>query len=86
MMRDDCKTENIDDVNVEKQQEMLLMNKLNASGKPPPKSQSSFLQKKLQQRVSLREVNSQNATNHRILAMISDISLFRNFLILEITL
>uniref|UniRef100_A0AC34PXV1 cAMP-regulated phosphoprotein 19 n=1 Tax=Panagrolaimus sp. JU765 TaxID=591449 RepID=A0AC34PXV1_9BILA len=49
-MQDECKTENIDDVSVEKQQEMLLMSKLSASGKTPPKSQSSFLAKKLQQR------------------------------------
>ena len=54
-MLDDYKTENIeaDAADVEKQQEMLLMNKLQAQGKNPPKPQSTFLQKKLQQRVSL---------------------------------
>lgn len=39
-------------VSVEKQQELLLMNKLASGGRLPPKTQSSFLQKKLQQRVS----------------------------------
>lgn len=38
-------------VSVEKQQEILLMNKLASSGKLPPKSASNFIQKKLQQRV-----------------------------------
>jgi len=37
-------------VSVERQQELLLINKLAASGKLPPKSQGNFLQKKLQQR------------------------------------
>uniref|UniRef100_A0A914KL35 Uncharacterized protein n=2 Tax=Meloidogyne TaxID=189290 RepID=A0A914KL35_MELIC len=37
-------------VSVEKQQELLLMNKLASSGKLPPKSAGSFLQKRLQQR------------------------------------
>ncbi|KAI3420281.1 hypothetical protein GPALN_003595 [Globodera pallida] len=37
-------------VSVEKQQEILLMNKLASTGKLPPKSASNFLQKKLQQR------------------------------------
>jgi len=37
-------------ISIEKQQELLLMNKLAASGKLPPKSAGSFLQKKLQQR------------------------------------
>lgn len=56
-MLDDYKTENIeaDSADVEKQQEALLINKLQAQGKNPPKSQSSFLQKKLQQRVSCIE-------------------------------
>lgn len=40
-------------VSVEKQQEILLMNKLASSGKLPPKSASNFLQKKLQQRVCI---------------------------------
>jgi hypothetical protein len=39
-------------VSLEKQQELLLMNKLASSGKLPPKSASNFLQKRLQQRVS----------------------------------
>lgn len=54
-MLDDYKTENIEtnSTDVEKQQEMILINKLQSQGKNPPKSQSSFLQKKLQQRVSL---------------------------------
>ena len=54
-VRDELKTENIaneGDVDVEKQQEILLMNKLASAGKLPPKPQSNFLQKKLQQRVS----------------------------------
>uniref|UniRef100_A0A914YQL4 cAMP-regulated phosphoprotein 19 n=1 Tax=Panagrolaimus superbus TaxID=310955 RepID=A0A914YQL4_9BILA len=51
-MLDDYKTENIEtnSTDVEKQQEMILINKLQAQGKNPPKSQSTFLQKKLQQR------------------------------------
>uniref|UniRef100_A0A914CTY8 cAMP-regulated phosphoprotein 19 n=1 Tax=Acrobeloides nanus TaxID=290746 RepID=A0A914CTY8_9BILA len=52
-VRDELKTENIaneGDVDVEKQQEILLMNKLASAGKLPPKPQSNFLQKKLQQR------------------------------------
>jgi hypothetical protein len=51
-MLDDYKTENIEtnSTDVEKQQEMILINKLQSQGKNPPKSQSSFLQKKLQQR------------------------------------
>jgi hypothetical protein len=40
----------IEAVSVEKQQELLLMNKLASSGKLPPKSAGSFLQKRLQQR------------------------------------
>lgn len=40
-------------VSLEKQQELLLMNKLASSGKLPPKSAGSFLQKRLQQRVCL---------------------------------
>jgi hypothetical protein len=40
-------------VSMEKQQELLLMNKLASSGKLPPKSASSFLQKRLQQRVCM---------------------------------
>ncbi|VDM29751.1 unnamed protein product [Toxocara canis] len=36
-------------LSVEKQQEQLLMNKLAANGRLPPKPQTSFLQKKLQQ-------------------------------------
>lgn len=53
-IRDELKSENLaeDAVSVEKQQEMLLMNKLASGGRLPPKTQSSFLQKKLQQRVS----------------------------------
>lgn len=54
-VRDELKAETIadeGDVNLEKQQEILLMNKMAAAGKLPPKSQSNFLQKKLQQRVS----------------------------------
>ncbi|KAI6182602.1 CAMP-regulated phosphoprotein/endosulfine region [Aphelenchoides bicaudatus] len=45
-------TENLDQdaISVEKQQEILLMNKLASGGRLPPKTQSSFLQKKLQQR------------------------------------
>jgi len=39
-----------DAASIEKQQELLLINKLAAHGKLPPKSQSNFLQKKLQQR------------------------------------
>ncbi|KAH7723901.1 cAMP-regulated phosphoprotein/endosulfine conserved region containing protein [Aphelenchoides avenae] len=39
-----------DAASVEKQQEILLMNKLASGGKLPPKSQGAFLQKKLQQR------------------------------------
>ncbi|KAI1730821.1 cAMP-regulated phosphoprotein/endosulfine conserved region domain-containing protein [Ditylenchus destructor] len=39
-----------DAVSVEKQQEILLINKMAAGGKLPPKNQSMFLQKKLQQR------------------------------------
>ncbi|KAI6203068.1 hypothetical protein M3Y94_00514100 [Aphelenchoides besseyi] len=48
----DLKAEPIaeDAVSVEKQQEMLLMNKLASGGRLPPKTQSNFLQKKLQQR------------------------------------
>uniref|UniRef100_A0AC34F4Y6 cAMP-regulated phosphoprotein 19 n=1 Tax=Panagrolaimus sp. ES5 TaxID=591445 RepID=A0AC34F4Y6_9BILA len=51
-MLDDYKTENIEtnSTDVEKQQEMILINKLQSQGKNPPKSQSTFLQKKLQQR------------------------------------
>jgi hypothetical protein len=51
-MLDDYKTENIEanTADVEKEQEMLLINKLQSQGKNPPKTQSSFLQKKLQQR------------------------------------
>jgi len=52
-VRDDIKQDSIqhiDDVSIEKQQEMLLMNKLASSGKLPPKSAGNFLQKKLQQR------------------------------------
>lgn len=53
-VRDDIKAENIpEDVSLEKQQEMLLINKMAAGGKLPPKSQSVFLQKRLQQRVSI---------------------------------
>ncbi|KAF7633959.1 hypothetical protein Mgra_00006697 [Meloidogyne graminicola] len=40
----------VEAVSVEKQQELLLMNKLASSGKLPPKSAGSFLQKRLQQR------------------------------------
>uniref|UniRef100_A0A1I7X1W6 Swi3 domain-containing protein n=1 Tax=Heterorhabditis bacteriophora TaxID=37862 RepID=A0A1I7X1W6_HETBA len=39
-------------LSAEKQQEQQLMNKLAASGKLPARPASSFLQKKLQQRVS----------------------------------
>ncbi|CAD5210463.1 unnamed protein product [Bursaphelenchus xylophilus] len=42
--------QNEEPVSVEKQQELLLMNKLASGGRLPPKTQSSFLQKKLQQR------------------------------------
>lgn len=38
-------------VSIEKQQELLLINKMAAGGKLPPKTQSAFLQKKLQHRV-----------------------------------
>ncbi|KAI6241200.1 hypothetical protein M3Y99_00343600 [Aphelenchoides fujianensis] len=52
-LKDDLKAEEpIADeaASVEKQQELLLMNKLASGGKLPPKTQSNFLQKKLQQR------------------------------------
>jgi len=51
-IRDDLKSESLaeDAVSVEKQQELLLMNKLASGGRLPPKTQSNFLQKKLQQR------------------------------------
>lgn len=54
-VRDELKSENLaqDAVSMEKQQEMLLMNKLASGGRLPPKTQSNFLQKKLQQRVSI---------------------------------
>lgn len=54
-IRDDLKAQNIPEegVSPEKQQEILLINKMAAGGKLPPKSQSVFLQKKLQQRVIL---------------------------------
>jgi hypothetical protein len=55
------KSENLvaqDAISEEKQQEMLLMNKLAAGGRLPPKTQSSFLQKKLQHRVSLSQQSS----------------------------
>ena len=44
-----------DAASIEKQQELLLINKLASHGKLPPKSQSNFLQKKLQQRVGIAE-------------------------------
>jgi len=52
-VRDDQKAGNIakeETVSVEKQQEILLMNKLASTGKLPPKPVGNFLQKKLQQR------------------------------------
>ena len=54
-VRDDLKAGSIaaneeEGVSVEKQQEILLINKMAATGKLPPKNQSSFLQKKMQQR------------------------------------
>lgn len=57
-VRDDLKAGSIaaneeNSVSVEKQQEILLINKMAASGKLPPKTQSLFLQKKMQQRVKI---------------------------------
>lgn len=56
-IKDEINAENIvsakqedEGISLEKQQEILLINKMAAGGKLPPKNQSLFLQKKLQQR------------------------------------